>query len=96
MEKHTRYFEGCGREGPINCIFLTEFHHTAGPKITCQVGVSQWSTVHLKIHRSLSIIGDWPAKRWICQLCPKQPRLCTVPIAYVFLQRFYYFVLIKA
>ncbi|XP_046679969.1 GATOR complex protein NPRL2 isoform X1 [Homalodisca vitripennis] len=37
MEKNSRYFEGCGREGPINCIFLTEFHHTAGPKITCQV-----------------------------------------------------------
>uniref|UniRef100_A0A1B6CWT5 Nitrogen permease regulator 2-like protein n=2 Tax=Clastoptera arizonana TaxID=38151 RepID=A0A1B6CWT5_9HEMI len=37
MEKVTRYFEGCGREGPIKCIFLAEFHHTAGPKITCQV-----------------------------------------------------------
>ena len=37
MEKVGRYFEGCGREGPIKCIFLTEFHHTAGPKITCQV-----------------------------------------------------------
>lgn len=31
------YFEGCGRDGPIKCIFLAEFHPTAGPKITCQV-----------------------------------------------------------
>lgn len=31
------YYEGCGREGPIRCIFLCEFHPTAGPKITCQV-----------------------------------------------------------
>lgn len=33
-------FEGCGKEGPIRCIFLCEFHHTAGPKITCQVNKS--------------------------------------------------------
>ncbi|XP_066998360.1 GATOR1 complex protein NPRL2 [Anabrus simplex] len=32
-----RYYEGCGHEGPIRCIFLCEFHPTAGPKITCQV-----------------------------------------------------------
>ncbi|XP_046985009.1 GATOR complex protein NPRL2 isoform X1 [Schistocerca americana] len=32
-----RYFEGCGREGPVRCIFFSEFHPTAGPKITCQV-----------------------------------------------------------
>lgn len=30
-------FEGCGKDGPIRCIFLCEFHHVAGPKITCQV-----------------------------------------------------------
>lgn len=30
-------YEGCGEEGPIRCIFLCEFHHVAGPKITCQV-----------------------------------------------------------
>lgn len=29
-------FEGCGREGPIRAIFLSEFHHTAGPKIVYQ------------------------------------------------------------
>ncbi|CAH1647911.1 unnamed protein product [Spodoptera littoralis] len=32
----TRYYEGCGREGPIRCIFLGEFHTVAGPKISCQ------------------------------------------------------------
>lgn len=32
-----RFYEGCGREGPIRCIFLSEFHPTAGPKIVCQV-----------------------------------------------------------
>lgn len=26
-----------GQEGPIRCIFFSEFHPTAGPKITCQV-----------------------------------------------------------
>lgn len=29
--------EGCGLEGSLRCIFLCEFHPTAGPKITCQV-----------------------------------------------------------
>lgn len=24
-------------DGPIKCIFFCEFHHTAGPIITCQV-----------------------------------------------------------
>jgi hypothetical protein len=37
MEEDTRYFEGCGHEGPIRCIFLCEFHPIAGPKITYQV-----------------------------------------------------------
>lgn len=32
----TRYYEGCGREGPIRCIILCEFHPIAGPKIACQ------------------------------------------------------------
>ncbi|CAK1553983.1 unnamed protein product [Leptosia nina] len=32
----TGYYEGCGREGPIRCIFLSEFHPVAGPKISCQ------------------------------------------------------------
>ncbi|CAB0036860.1 unnamed protein product [Trichogramma brassicae] len=29
--------EDTGQEGPIRCIFFSEFHPTAGPKITCQV-----------------------------------------------------------
>ena len=29
--------EGCCVEGSLRCIFLCEFHPTAGPKITCQV-----------------------------------------------------------
>jgi hypothetical protein len=37
MEGVNEYCEGCGLEGPIRCIFLCEFHPTAGPKITCQV-----------------------------------------------------------
>lgn len=40
----TRYYEGCGREGPIRCIFLGEFHPVAGPKISCQVGVHVYSS----------------------------------------------------
>ncbi|KAL1132145.1 hypothetical protein AAG570_010102 [Ranatra chinensis] len=36
MEK-SKFFEGCGKEGPIRCIFLCEFHPIAGPKIMCQV-----------------------------------------------------------
>lgn len=32
-----QFFEGCGHEGPIRCIFLSEFHPVAGSKITCQV-----------------------------------------------------------
>jgi len=42
IEEDTRYFEGCGHEGPIKCIFLCEFHHVAGPKITCQVRTSRF------------------------------------------------------
>ncbi|XP_059052151.1 GATOR complex protein NPRL2 [Achroia grisella] len=37
MDANSKYYEGCGQEGPIRCIFLCEFHPTAGPKITCQV-----------------------------------------------------------
>lgn len=37
MEDEVEYYEGCGLEGPLKCIFLCEFHPTAGPKITCQV-----------------------------------------------------------
>lgn len=32
-----QFYEGCGHEGPIRCIFLSEFHPVAGSKITCQV-----------------------------------------------------------
>lgn len=38
MTNHAQqFFEGCGHEGPIRCIFLSEFHPVAGSKITCQV-----------------------------------------------------------
>lgn len=38
MAKPTpQYYEGCGREGPIRCIFLSEFHPVHGSKISCQV-----------------------------------------------------------
>lgn len=37
MVEEGEYFEGCDLEGPLRCIFLCEFHPTAGPKITCQV-----------------------------------------------------------
>lgn len=30
-------YEGCGREGPIRCIFLSEFHPEQGSRISCQV-----------------------------------------------------------
>ncbi|XP_055628771.1 GATOR complex protein NPRL2 isoform X2 [Toxorhynchites rutilus septentrionalis] len=32
-----QFYEGCGREGPIRCILLSEFHAVAGSKISCQV-----------------------------------------------------------
>lgn len=44
MESGSQYYEGCGKEGPIRCIFLCEFHPTAGPKITCQVILSNKHT----------------------------------------------------
>lgn len=37
MTTNSKYYEGCGMEGPIRCIFLSEFHPTAGSKISCQV-----------------------------------------------------------
>lgn len=37
MTNSNQFYEGCGQEGPIRCIFLSEFHDTAGSKITCQV-----------------------------------------------------------
>lgn len=30
-------YEGCGREGPIRSIFLSEFHPVHGSRISCQV-----------------------------------------------------------
>lgn len=73
MEKIGRYFEGCGREGPIKCIFLTEFHHTAGPKITCQVpedsipkdtfeSVSVYIIPKAQLQRSTLTITVWGLK----------------------------------
>lgn len=41
MTNPTQFFEGCGQEGPIRCIFLSEFHPVAGSKITCQVNIAQ-------------------------------------------------------
>lgn len=37
MTTNSKYYEGCGMDGPIRCIFLSEFHPTAGSKINCQV-----------------------------------------------------------
>lgn len=37
MTNTGQFYEGCGREGPIRCIFLSEFHPVAGSKISCQV-----------------------------------------------------------
>lgn len=42
MTNSAQFYEGCGREGPIRCIFLSEFHPVAGSKITCQVS---WSRI---------------------------------------------------
>lgn len=33
------------QEDPIRCIFFSEFHHIAGPKITCQVR-KKYTTKH--------------------------------------------------
>lgn len=41
-EMETRYYEGCGRQGPIRCIFLGEFHPVLGPKISCQVSFASF------------------------------------------------------
>lgn len=48
----TRYYEGCGRQGPIRCIFLGEFHPVAGPKVSCQVSFATLSSfqVHILIY----------------------------------------------
>lgn len=36
MARPIEYEDEC-RDNSITCIFLCEFHHTAGPKIICQV-----------------------------------------------------------
>lgn len=41
MTNSNQFYEGCGQEGPIRCIFLSEFHDTAGSKITCQVNPNE-------------------------------------------------------
>lgn len=38
--------EDTGQEGPIRCIFFSEFHPTAGPKITCQVSLIFFFSIH--------------------------------------------------
>jgi hypothetical protein len=45
MAQERDYGEGCGLEGPLRCIFLCEFHPTAGPKITCQVWTFTFKSV---------------------------------------------------
>lgn len=37
------------QEDPIRCIFFAEFHHIAGPKITCQVRLSIMKIIRLNI-----------------------------------------------
>lgn len=53
-----QYFEGCGHEGPIRCIFLCEFHPKLGPKIKCQVNLiknicqfAQFHNLNVFIHQ---------------------------------------------
>lgn len=47
MTNSSQFYEGCGQEGPIRCIFLSEFHDTAGSKITCQVNTIQRNDITL-------------------------------------------------
>lgn len=35
------------QEDPIRCIFFAEFHHIAGPKITCQVRPRKFVKMHV-------------------------------------------------
>lgn len=71
MLRPSRFYEGCGREGPIRCIFLCEFHPTAGPKIVCQVNMTILGPL---FNRKITIIilestfsGTWRlhVKRWL-------------------------------
>lgn len=48
MTNSNQFYEGCGQEGPIRCIFLSEFHDTAGSKITCQVKKLVWVNQSMK------------------------------------------------
>lgn len=52
----TRYYEGCGREGPIRCIFLGEFHPVAGPKVSCQVSNCTESSKRCRVVFYLEIV----------------------------------------
>ena len=44
MSTNSINLEERGQEGPIRCIFFSEFHHIAGPKITCQVIINFFIT----------------------------------------------------
>lgn len=45
-----------GQEDPIRCIFFAEFHHIAGPKITCQVRLGYVCIVRMQmIKRSVFV-----------------------------------------
>lgn len=57
-----QFFEGCGREGPIRCIFLSEFHPVAGSKITCQV---LHSSIQAKVKTNI-FLHPIPGAGWLC------------------------------
>lgn len=63
MANSNQYFEGCGHEGPIKCIFLSEFHDTAGSKITCQVKIDK---IDRFLHNLLKTIFSRSDSRRVC------------------------------
>lgn len=57
-----QYYEGCGRVGPIRCIFLSEFHPTAGSKISCQVRLRVCSCVIIFYKMYLKVPDGYVSK----------------------------------
>lgn len=55
MTNSNQFYEGCGQEGPIRCIFLSEFHDTAGSKITSQVNSNEEIKLYHQIERLSTI-----------------------------------------
>lgn len=75
MTNSNQFYEGCGQEGPIRCIFLSEFHDTAGSKITCQVNKMKISlNFTIIIIKVISIFH--PKRRYPKDMCPKR---CSMP-----------------